>query len=122
MTFPTSIALWASVTALLLSIGASLVTVLLWRQSQLTSAARLLRMLSDLQETVEDQDKRIRNLVARYRMQNVRLARPEASPESPAATDPEQAAEDARRNLNDQLARGAVRVNHEPPIPTRRTP
>lgn len=111
MTLATSIALWASSTALLLSIGACIVTYRSWRQSQLTSAEKLRRQLSDLSETVDDQDKRIRNLVARYSMQNVRLRRQELQPETTAATDPEREAAETRRNLADQLARGAIKVN-----------
>lgn len=111
MTLPTSIALWASATALLFSIGACLVTYLSWRRCQSHSAERLRTQLSDLREAVEDQEHRLRNLKSRYTMQNLRLSREAQPPASTAAIDPEESAAAARRELNDQLARGALKVN-----------
>lgn len=111
MTFTTSIALWASGTALLFSIGALVATVLSWRQSLKNSAARLRQQLLDLTEAVEDQAKLIRQLKSRYTMQNLRLAREAQPPGTPVGTDPDAAAAEARRNLNDALARGQVKVN-----------
>lgn len=110
MNLATSMTLWASSTALLLSIGALCVALLSWRRSRSTSSAALSHRLSEQEATVESLSAQLRQLRSRLNMQAYRQRqRAEEPPETTEPIDPDRAAEDIRRQLNDGLARGTLK-------------
>lgn len=111
MTWGTFTALLASSMALLVSIGALIATVRSYRLCLSSSAAVLSAQLSDLQTLVELQQTQIRNLKSRYSMQNVRLMREATPPAATEPTDPDAIAAEKRRELNDMLANGQLKVH-----------
>jgi hypothetical protein len=108
-------ALLASGTALVLSIGAACVAAHSWRQYRSSSAKRLLRQLTDLEDTVETLTHDVRNIRSRLNMRELRARRAEVPPETTAPTengfDEEAAAAAKRAELNDAIARGAIKAN-----------
>lgn len=111
MTWATSIALWASVMALLLSTGALLVAVHSWRLSRSTSAVKLSARLGDIESTIEELSLALRNVRSRMNMAQTRARRHESM--EPTDTAPAVNGEDpaeVRARLNAQLAARGPKV------------
>lgn len=109
MTSLTFIALSASVMALLSSIGAWFAIGRLLRQFRSSSAEKQSRRLTDLENTLEELAATIKNLRSRLNMQAYR-ERKAAAAQTATEIDPEADAEETRRDLNAQLARGELKV------------
>jgi hypothetical protein len=102
MSLLTSIALWVSGMALLLSIGACVATALLLLRYPSTSAGKLSARLMEIEQLLETLSLAVRNLKSRLNMQD-RRAR-EASVDQPSTeTDPETAKAAARAELTRKL-------------------
>ena len=112
----TTFTAWLAFATVLLSwTGAAFAAYLSWRRYRLTSAARLTAQLSDLAETVERQSLELRNLRSRLNMRELRQRRAESTPAPTVPIenghDEDAAAAAKRAELNDALARGAIKVN-----------
>lgn len=105
MNWTTVLTLWASATALLLSIGAFVVAVLSWRLSRSRSSAVLSARVSELESANEAHIARLKGLNSRLSMILLRERRRESTePTETAAPDPEAEQQAQRDRLNSLLA------------------